>query len=111
MTGENHVSYNPGLGRYIMGNYSFLDEEARPRPAHQLPYPYAAVRSQLTLFEAPNPWGPWSLFYRDDDWGTGDYQPSFPVKWMSNEGRTMYMVCSGGFDDYNFTVQRFDLTV
>jgi hypothetical protein len=110
MTGENHVSYNPGIGRYLMGNFSFLDDDLNPRPAHQLPYPEAAMRSQLTLFEAPAPWGPWSLFHRDDDWGTyGDYQPAFPVKWMFNEGRTMYMVCSGGMDDYNFTVQRVDL--
>jgi hypothetical protein len=110
MTGEIHVSYNPGIGRYLMGNFSFLDDDLNPRPAHQLPYPEAAMRSQLTLFEAPAPWGPWSLFHRDDDWGTyGDYQPAFPVKWMFNEGRTMYMVCSGGMDDYNFTVQRVDL--
>ena len=111
MTGENHVSYNPGLGRYIMGNYSFIDDDLRPVPYHQ-DWPATSMRSQLTLFEAPQPWGPWSLFHRDDDWGTyGDYQPSFPVKWIYNEGRTMFMVSSGSYDDYNFTVQRIDLEV
>jgi hypothetical protein len=112
MTGENHVSFNAGIGRYIMGNYSFVDDDMNPRPAHQEPYPATAQHTQLTLFEAPNPWGPWSLFHRDDNWGTyGDYQPSFPVNWMFNDGTTMFMVSSGGFDDYNFTVQRLDLTV
>jgi hypothetical protein len=111
MTGENHVSYNAGIGRYIMGNYSFVDDDMNPRPAHQGPYPTTAKHTQLTLFESADPWGPWSLFHRDDNWGTyGDYQPSFPVKWMFDGGRTMYLVCSGGFDDYNFTVQRLDLS-
>ena len=107
MTGENHVSYNPGLKRYIMGNYGFIDEQGNPRPFHQLPWPQSVAPSQLTLFEAPKPWGPWSFFYRDDNWGSyGGYQPSFPTKWMSEDGKTMWMVSSGTFDDYNFTYQK-----
>ena len=106
MTGENHVCYNPGIGRFIMGNYSFVDNEVRPRPIHQMRWPQA-YRSQLTLFEAERPWGPWKLFYRDDNWGTyGDYQPSFPTKWMFADGHLMLMVSSGSWDDYNFVVQK-----
>jgi hypothetical protein len=108
MTGENHVSYNKGLRRYLMGNYSFLDPEGNPRPYHAVGgWIESTLRSQLTLFEAPNPWGPWSLFYQDDNWGTyGDYQPSFPTKWMSEDGTTILMVSSGSFDDYNLTIQK-----
>lgn len=110
MCGENHISYNRGIGRYILGNYSFLDDEGNPRPNHQGTWPDSAYRSQLTLFESETLWGPWKLFYQDDDWGTyGDYQPSFPEKWMYNGGRTMFMVSSGTYDDYNFTVQRLDI--
>lgn len=105
MTGQNHVSYNRGIGRYIMGNYSFTDPEGNPRPYHlseETRYP-----SQLTLFEAEEPWGPWKLFYKEDNWGTyGDYGPAFPTKWMSEDGKEMYMVSSGSYDDYNFTVQK-----
>jgi hypothetical protein len=110
MTGENHVSYNRGLQRYIMGNFSFWNRDTgEPRPYHQK-WPESTWPSQLTLYEAPEPWGPWSLFHRDDNWGTyGGYQPSFPTKWMSGDGKTMYMVSSGSFDDYNFTVQKVDL--
>ena len=109
MTGENHVSYNRGIKRYLMGNYAFYDAETgAPRPYHQgkdCQFP-----SQLTLFESPEPWGPWSLFHRDDNWGTyGDYQPSFPPKWMSPDGKVLRMVSSGSFDDYNFTVQYLTL--
>lgn len=111
MVGENHVSYNPGIGRYLMGNYGFIDPDGNPRPYHSPgQWPYSALRSQLTLFEAPEPWGPWSLFYQDDDWGTyGDYQPSFPTKWMSPDGRTMLMVSSGSFDDYNMVLQKVEI--
>ena len=108
-TGSNHVVYNAGIGRYIMGNYSFIDEELNPRPIHQMEYPESSI-SQLTLYEAPEPWGPWKLFYRDDDWGTyGDYQPNFPTKWMTDDGHLMYMVSSGSWDDYNFVVQKVAL--
>jgi len=112
MTGENHVSYNAGLKRYIMGNYSFTDFNGQPMPYHQGSPTWEAdkQKSQLTLFEAPEPWGPWSLFYQDDDWGvSGGYQPSFPTKWMSNDGRTMWMVFSGSEEDYNFTLQKLTL--
>lgn len=110
MTGEDHVSYNAGLGRYLVGNYAFIDDRGKPRPYHQGPWPDSAMRSQLTLFEAPEPWGPWSLFHVDDNWGTyGDYQPCFPTKWMSEDGKTVYMVSSGSEDDYNFTVQKLTL--
>ncbi len=109
MTGANHVVYNAGIQRYIMGNYSFIDEELYPRPIHQMGYPESSI-SQLTLYEAPEPWGPWRLFYRDDDWGTyGDYQPNFPTKWMTADGHIMYMVSAGSWDDYNFVVQKIAL--
>lgn len=109
MTGANHVAYNAGLGRYIMGNYSFVDSELHPRPIHQVTYPEAS-RSQLTLYEAPEPWGPWRIFHRDDDWGTyGDYQPNFPTKWMSEDGRIMMMVSAGSWDDYNLVCQKIAL--
>ena len=109
MTGSNHVAYNPGLKRYIMGNYSFIDEALHPRPIHQMEYPESHI-SQLTLYEAEEPWGPWKLFYRDDDWGTyGDYQPNFPTRWFSEDGRILFMVSSGSWDDYNFVVQKIAL--
>ena len=94
-----------------MGNYSFIDEELHPRPIHQMGYPESHI-SQLTLYEAPEPWGPWKLFHRDDDWGTyGDYQPNFPTQWMTEDGRIMYLVSSGSWDDYNLTVQKMAVKI
>ena len=112
MTGENHLSFNPGIGRYLLGNYGFVDEHVQPRPYHQLDWPHSAERSQLTLFEAPEPWGPWSLFHIDDDWGTyGDYQPSFPPKLMTENGQEVVIVSSGTYDDYNLTTQLLRLVL
>ena len=94
-----------------MGNYSFIDEELHPRPIHQMGYPESHI-SQLTLYEAPEPWGPWKLFHRDDDWGTyGDYQPNFPTQWMTEDGRIMYLVSSGSWDDYNLTVKKMAVKI
>ena len=108
-TGENHVAYNAGLNCYVMGNYAFYDEKGRPRPYHQsMPREY---KSQLTLYEAREPWGPWRLFWQIDLWGDGNYQPVFPTKWMSKDGREMTMVCSGNGPYYSFTTQRLALRI
>jgi hypothetical protein len=40
-----------------------------------------------------------------------DYQPCFPTKWMSEDGKTVWMVSAGTFDDYNFTVQKLELEI
>jgi hypothetical protein len=110
MTGEDHVTYNPALKRYILANYGFHDGHLNPRPYHQ--GTDTACPSQLTLFEASQMSGPWSLFYRNDDFGTcGEYNASFPPKWMSSDGKTMWMVSAGTFDDYNFVTQQLTLTV
>jgi hypothetical protein len=112
MTGADSVFYNKDIRRYILGNYSFVDDELRPRPYHQGVWPDCACRSQMTLYEAPEPWGPWSLFHQDDNWGTyGDYHPVFPTKWMMEDGRLMLMVSSGSWDDYNFVVQPVALKI
>jgi len=112
MTGQNFIQYNKGVGRYIMGNYSFMSEQGEPRPYHAGEFlgVHTKYPSQLSLFEAPEPWGPWSVFHIDDNWGMyGGYQPSFPTKWISEDGLTMHMASSGSFDDYNFTVQKLTL--
>lgn len=123
MTGEDHVSYNAGIKRYILGNYGFHDGKGNPFPHHQMAYPHidddgnmteniAAEHSQLALFEAPEPWGPWSLFFKQDCWGQfGIYQPCFPTKLMCADGLRMAMVSSGTYDDYNLTMQRLELRI
>jgi hypothetical protein len=79
-------------------------------------------RTQLSLWEAAEPWGPWRFFHRDDDWqgpdgSSGGYTPVFPPAWVF--GHTMWMVftqcCPGTIpgppNHYNFTYQQLDLAL
>jgi Domain of unknown function (DUF4185) len=76
-----HVVYNPGLRRYI-----------------------ASVQGRSVgetgLFDAPEPWGPWTSIAYYRNWGGfGDRESlgvDFPTKWISNSGTTMWAVFSGG---------------
>jgi len=102
--GENHVSYNPYIKRFIISNYAFYNPETgEPRPYHN--QPLCNYITQLSLFEAERPWGPWRLFLRDDNWLNGGYQPTFPVKWMTTDGRSMTLLGSGNRSDYCFLTQ------
>ena len=75
------VVYNPGIRRYLMA----------------LGYNHEGAWG---LFDAPEPWGPWTtVFHTDGDdhkWdvpATHGYR--LPAKWISADGLTMTLVFSG----------------
>jgi hypothetical protein len=76
-----HVVYNPGLRRYIASAQS-------------------RTVGETGLFDAAEPWGPWSTLSYDQNWGGfGDRESlgvDFPTKWISKDGTTMWAVFSGG---------------
>ena len=48
----------------------------------------------LGVFDAPEPWGPWTTVYYDDHW-SGEfrtYHHKFPTKFMSADGKTMWLL-------------------
>ena len=48
------------------------------------------------LFDAAEPWGPWTTVYHTSYWGLGDtHGYRLPSKWISPDGRTMHMIFSG----------------
>ena len=66
------------------------------------------------IFDAPEPWGPWTTAFFTRDWGLGkthDYR--LPSKWISDGGKRMAMVFSGrkhdGIEYDAFCVRRLDL--
>jgi hypothetical protein len=74
------VVYNPGIKRYIMTSF------------HTGP-------GQLGVFDAAQPWGPWTTVAYDDSWGnmgTAGFglNCDFPQKWMSTDGLTMWSIFS-----------------
>ena len=66
------------------------------------------------IFDAPEPWGPWTTAaygkdlpewtYTPDPKGASPNRPAwmhmFPAKWMSEDGRTMWHICDRG-DQFN----------
>ncbi len=63
----------------------------------------------LGVYDAPEPWGPWTRVYLTEKWDVGPGESaSFPTKWMSSDGRTVHLVFSG---NDCFSVRRATLTV
>ncbi len=71
------VVYNAGLKRYLMT------------------VGYGHGRG-WGIFDAPEPWGPWTTAFHTPDWGLGEtHGYRLPTKWISPDGRTMHLVFSG----------------
>ncbi|MHC4073599.1 MAG: hypothetical protein ACYSUD_17450, partial [Planctomycetota bacterium] len=78
----------------------------------------ATHTAALGVFEAPQPWGPWSTVYYNDHWSVKDgkdcrtYHHRFPPKWMSPDGKTMWLLYSGlDCDLYSFCVKKAVLEI
>jgi hypothetical protein len=71
------LSFNPAIRRYLMA-LSFGQGKG------------------WAIFDAPEPWGPWTTAFLTRDWGQGDtHGYRIPTKWMSPDGKEMYLVFSG----------------
>jgi hypothetical protein len=71
------VVFNPGLKRYVLA----------------MGYGHG---KGWGIFDAPEPWGPWSVAFSTSDWGQGDtHGYRLPGKWISPDGRRMFLVFSG----------------
>lgn len=59
------------------------------------------------IYDAPEPWGPWTTAFHTDSWDTGPGESSsLPTKWMSTEGRTVHLVFSS---NDSFSVRRGEI--
>jgi hypothetical protein len=88
--------YDPFLQRYLL---SMTDN-------------YDAAQNYLGIFDAPNPWGPWTTVTYQDGWG-GDpehrFAPQIPSKWLSQDGRHFYLEYSALGGPYQFNLQEVSL--
>jgi CubicO group peptidase (beta-lactamase class C family) len=80
------ITYNAGLKRYLWCQIN--PDSKHPQGSR--------FQGGFGIYEAGEPWGPWHTVYYTRDWdlGPGDTS-SFPVKWMSKDGKTCYLVFSG----------------
>ena len=88
------ISYNAALGRYLWWQG----------------FPHGGDEKDsggFGIFDAPEPWGPWTTVYYTEAWDVGPGETaSFPTKWMSADGKTLYLVFSG---DDSFSVRKATL--
>ncbi len=50
----------------------------------------------FAIYDAPEPWGPWTTAYFVPKWDVGPGEHGdFPAKWMSEDGKSLYLVFSG----------------
>jgi hypothetical protein len=88
------ISYNAGLKRYLW--------------CQTLPGSDARFKGGFGIYDAPEPWGPWTTVYFTEEWDVGPGETSsFPTKWISADGKTLWLVFSG---DDHFSVRRVTLT-
>ncbi|MEX0939221.1 MAG: hypothetical protein WDZ59_15270 [Pirellulales bacterium] len=93
------ISYCAPLGRYLWYQVLPASRDSRgPR-----------FEGGLGVYDAPQPWGPWTTVYFSPHWDVGPGESgSFPAKWMSDDGRTLHLAFSG---DDAFSVRRATLTL
>lgn len=96
------VSYNPALKRYLLVMPLATSATGDARASVDTRF-----RGGLGIYDAPEPWGPWTTVFFTEQWdvGPGD-TASFPTKWMSADGKTCFLVFSG---EDSFSVRRATL--
>jgi CubicO group peptidase (beta-lactamase class C family) len=91
------VTYNAAIKRYMW--------------VQIIPGGDTRFKGGLGIYDAPEPWGPWTTVYFTELWDVGPGEcASLPTKWMSDDGSTVHMVSSG---DDHFSVRKaaFELAV
>lgn len=87
---RSSVTYNTGLQRYLWCQTKQGDD--------------TRFRGGFAIYDAPEPWGPWTEVFATERWDVGPGESSsLPTKWMSADGRTAHLVFSG---DDCFSVRR-----
>ena len=82
LTYRTNMSWNQALNKYFMCQVNYGDA---PR-----------FQGGFGIYESDNPWGPWKTVFYTREWDTGPGESmNIPVKWISPDGLTMYLVFSG----------------
>jgi hypothetical protein len=97
------ISFSPGLQRYLWWQQLWGTGIAKGDAAD------LRFRGGFAVYDAPEPWGPWTTAYFAEQWDVGPGETgSFPPKWMGEDGHTLYLVFSG---NDNFSVRRATVRV
>jgi len=89
------ITYNPGFKRYLWCQTIYGEDDMR-------------FKGGIGIFDAPQPWGPWTTVFYTENWDIGPGETSsLPTKWMSSNGKTCYLLFSG---EDCFSVRKATLT-
>ena len=89
------ISYNAGLKRYLWCQIG---------PGNDTRY-----TGGFGIYDAPEPWGPWTTASHTELWDVGPGESSsLPTKWISEDGRAVHLVFSG---DDHFSVRKGTLVL
>jgi hypothetical protein len=97
--GHSDMTWNPGLGRFLLAVFS--DTVPHREDASFEETQRWERHTELQLYEAPAPWGPWGLVYREEPWGGPDhacYLPHIPAKWIDADRLSGWMLYSGDWE-------------
>jgi len=94
---RSSINYVPGLKRYLMWQQLTIDGTD------------TRFDSGFGLYDAPEPWGPWTTVFFTDRWdiGPGDLG-CVNAKWTGDDGHTIWLVFAGSD---NFCARRGVLTL
>lgn len=89
-----NVGYNAGLQRYLL--------TTEHTETH---------RGNIGIFDAPNPWGPWTTVCYEEKWGDGHiplntFFWNFSNKWMSADGKSFSLIFTGRKENDSFNLIR-----
>ena len=79
---RSSVSYNAAIRRYLWCQTGAGSD--------------TRFRGGIAIYDAPEPWGPWTTVFYTPQWDVGPGETScLPTKWMSRDGCTIHLVFSG----------------
>jgi hypothetical protein len=83
------MTYNAPLGRYLWW-------QQLPQPPGHKDRGDTRFSGGFGIYDAPEPWGPWTTAYFTPQWDTGPGEHAdFPSRWMTADGLTLHLVFSG----------------
>ncbi|MFB3902151.1 MAG: hypothetical protein ACE15E_01755 [Acidobacteriota bacterium] len=83
--GSESITYIPGLKRYILMTARLQERE------DNLSY------NALVLWESARITGPYEMVHYLRNWGPQSYFPAIPARFISEDGKTAWLVCSANY--------------
>lgn len=113
--GHPTITYNKALRRYIL----CISSDVKPHRENSSNEETKKWNweSEMQLYESRHPWGPWSIFHNEKQWGGTDhtcYLPQMPSAWISKDGLSGSILFAGDYvkrkaEYYGFMIQQFRL--